>query len=191
MVFAGPLGIGREGMLVLPLLATQILWINLLTDGAPALALGMDPADPDLMRQAPRLPSEGVIDRRMRAGIALIGVVMAAGKLLIFDAALPGGWIEGSGKIEYGRTMAFTTLVLFQLFNAFNARSDVHSAFRGVFLNRWLWAAVLVSVSLHVLVMYVPFLQSAFGTVSLGRWDWVRSSPSRAASCGLPKRRNT
>jgi len=113
VVLAGPLGLGREGMLVLPLLATQILWINLLTDGAPALALGVDPADPDLMSQPPRLRSEGVIDRGMRAGIGPAGVVMAAGRLLIFDAALPGGWVEGSGGMEYGRTMAFTTLMLF------------------------------------------------------------------------------
>lgn len=175
VVFAGPLGLGRDGMLVLPLLATQILWINLLTDGAPALALGVDPADPDLMSQAPRSRSEGVINSRMRAGIGLVGFVMAAGTLLIFDAALPGGWIEGFGGIEYGRTMAFTTLMLFQVFNAFNARSEVRSAFHGLFHNRWLWAAVSISVALHMFVIYVPFLQAAFGTVRLDGLDWARS----------------
>jgi Ca2+-transporting ATPase len=175
VVLAGPLGVGGHGVLVLPLLATQILWINLLTDGAPALALGLDPSDPDLMRNEPRPRSEGVINHRMRAGIGLVGVVMAAGTLLVFDAALPGGWIEGPGGIEYGRTMAFTTLMLFQVFNAFNARSEVYSAFRGLFSNRWLWAAVALSVALHILVVYVPFLQSAFGTVSLGGGDWIRS----------------
>jgi Ca2+-transporting ATPase len=175
VVLAGPLGLSGQGMLVLPLLATQILWINLLTDGAPALALGVDPADPGLMSQAPRLRSEGVITRRMRAGIGLVGVVMAAGTLLIFDAALPGGLIEGPGGIKYGRTMAFTTLMLFQVFNAFNARSEVHSAFRGLFRNRWLWAAVSLSVALHTLAVYVPFLQVAFGTVRLDGWDWARS----------------
>ena len=175
VALAGPLGIGGEGTLILPLLATQILWINLLTDGAPALALGVDPADPDLMSQPPRPQNEGVIHRRMLAGIGLVGVVMAAGTLLIFDAAMPGGWIEGPGGIEYGRTMAFTTLVLFQVFNAFNARSDIHSAFRGLFRNRWLWAAVLLSVSLHFLVIYVPFLRTAFSTVRLSAGDWMRS----------------
>jgi Ca2+-transporting ATPase len=110
----------------------------------------------------------------MRAGIGLVGVVMAAGTLLVFDAALPGGWIEGSGGIQYGRTMAFTTLMLFQVFNAFNARSEVQSAFRGLFRNRWLWAAVSLSVALHTLVVYVPFLQAAFGTVKLDAWDWAR-----------------
>src|SRR5664279_4791580 len=111
----------------------------------------------------------------MLAGIGLVAVVMAAGTLLIFDAAMPGGWIEGPGGIEYGRTMAFTTLMLFQVFNAFNARSEVHSAFRGLFLNRWLWAAVSVSIGLHFLVIYVPFLQTAFGTVSMSSRDWIRS----------------
>jgi Ca2+-transporting ATPase len=139
------------------------------------LALGVDPADPDLMSQAPRPRSEGVITRRMRIGIGLVGVVMAAGTLFIFDAALPGGWIEGPGGIEYGRTMAFTTLMLFQVFNAFNARSPVYSAFRGMFSNRWLWAAVSLSIALHGLVIYVPFLQVAFGTVRLDGWDWARS----------------
>ena len=86
-----------------------------------------------------------------------------------------GGWIEGPGGIEYGRTMAFTTLMFFQLFNAFNARSEMHSAFRGLFQNGWLWAAVSLSASLHMLVIYVPFLRTTFGTVKLDRWDWIRS----------------
>lgn len=71
--------------------------------------------------------------------------------------------------------MAFTTLMLFQLFNAFNVRSEVHSAFRALFRNRWLWAAVSLSIALHTLVIYVPFLQAAFGTVSLAGWDWARA----------------
>jgi Ca2+-transporting ATPase len=175
VVLAGPLGLSRHGRLVLPLLATQILWINLLTDGAPALALGADPPDPDLMQRPHRPRSEGVIDSRMRADLAIVGIVMAVGTLLVFDAALPGGFIEGTGALTYARTMAFTTLMLFQLFNAFNARSESRSAFLGLFRNRWLWAAVSLSVSLHMLVIYVPFLQTAFGTVRLDAWDWARS----------------
>ena len=97
---------------------------------------------------------------------------MAIGTLAIFDASLPGGWIEGNGTITYGRTMAFTTLMLFQLFNAFNCRSAVSSAFTGLFSNLWLWGAVLLSLALHLLIIYTPFLQAAFGTVSLAPSDW-------------------
>lgn len=161
------------GTLVIPLLATQILWINLVTDGAPALAIGLDPADAGVMCRPPRPRGEGVITRRMWAGIFFVGAVMATGTLLVLDAALPGGLIEGSGTTAYGQTMAFTTLVLFQLFNAFNARSDDRSAFRGFFTNRWLWAAVVLSLLLHMFVVYTPFLQEAFSTVSLSAGDWL------------------
>ena len=92
-----------------------------------------------LMNKPPRPRGEGVITRRMWAGIFFVGVVMAAGTLLVLDACLPGGLIEGSGDMRYAQTMAFTTLMLFQLFNVFNARSDERSAFDGLFTNRWLW----------------------------------------------------
>lgn len=173
VVLAGPLGINTGEGFVIPLLATQILWINLVTDGAPALALGADPPSPDLMTRPPRPRAEGVINRRMAYGIAIIGMVMAAGTLLVLDAAMPAGWIAGTGSLPYGRTMAFTTLVLFQLFNAFNCRSDEHSVFAGVLENRWLWGAVALSVVLHGLVIYVPFLQTAFSTVALTGSDWL------------------
>jgi Ca2+-transporting ATPase len=163
-----------EGAVVLPLLATQILWINLVTDGPPALALGVDPADPEVMDHPPRPRGEGVITLRMWAGIAFVGVVMAAGTLAVLDASLPGGFIEGTGDIAYGQTMAFTTLMLFQLFNVFNARSDEHSAFHGLFRNHWLWSAVGFSLALQLAVIYVPFLQQAFSTVSLTVIDWGR-----------------
>ena len=143
-----------SGGVVLPLLATQILWINLVTDGAPALALGVDPADAGTMRQPPRPRGEGVITRRMWAGIFFVGAVMAVGTLFVLDASLPGGLIEGSGNMRYAQTMAFTTLVLFQLFNVFNARSDERSAFSGVFENHWLWAAIGLSLLLHAAVIY-------------------------------------
>ncbi len=158
---------------VLPLLATQILWINLVTDGAPALALGVDPADARIMQQPPRPRGERVITPTMWAGILFVGVVMAVGTLAVLDASLPGGFIEGSGTIGYAQTMAFTTLTLFQLFNVFNARSDHASAFRGLFANRWLWAAVGLSLILHAAVIYVPFLQQAFSTTSLKATDWL------------------
>jgi Ca2+-transporting ATPase len=175
VVFAGPLGLNTEqGLPLLPLLAAQILWINLVTDGAPALALGLDPPENDLMRQPPRSRGEGVINRRMLFDVVLLGLVMAIGTLLVFDAALPGGLIAGTGSVLYARTMAFSTLIFFQVFNAFNSRSDHHSVVRGLFANHWLWAAALLSVSLHLLVVYLPFLQVAFGTVALALSDWVR-----------------
>jgi Ca2+-transporting ATPase len=164
---------GGDGV-VLPLLATQILWINLVTDGAPALALGVDPADEGIMNEPPRPRAEGVMTRRMWAGILFVGVVMATGTLLVLDASLPGGLIEGSGTLSYAQTMAFTTLTLFQLFNVLNARSDERSAFDGLFRNRWLWAAIGLSFLLQGAVIYMPFLQQAFSTVSLSAADWLR-----------------
>ncbi len=170
-----------EGGVALPLLATQILWVNLVTDGAPALALGVDPADAGVMSKQPRPRGEGVITRRMWAGIFFVGAVMAAGTLLVLDASLPGGLIEGSGNMRYAQTMAFTTLVMFQLFNLFNARSDSQSAFRGLFGNPWLWGAIVLSVGLHVAVIYLPFLQQAFSTVSLSAGDWLRCAAAASS----------
>jgi Ca2+-transporting ATPase len=171
-------GIGLKaaggGGLVLPLLATHILWVNLVTDGAPALALGIDPADADVMRKPPRPRGEGVITPRMWVGIFFVGVVMAAGTLLVLDASLPGGLIEGSGDMRYAQTMAFTTLVFFSLFTVFNARSDERSAFAGMLSNKWLWGAVLLSLLLQAAVIYIPFLQQAFSTVNLSAGDWLR-----------------
>jgi Ca2+-transporting ATPase len=173
VLLADVIGLTAGEGVVLPLLATQILWINLVTDGAPALALGIEPADPGIMNQPPRPRGEGVITRRMWAGIFFVGAVMAAGTLIVLDASLPGGLIEGSGNLGYGQTMAFTTLMLFQLFNVVKARSDERSAFSELFTNPWLWAAIGLSVLLHVLVLYVPPLQEAFSTVSLTASDWL------------------
>jgi Ca2+-transporting ATPase len=173
VLFAKFIGLQAEGgAVVLPLLATQILWINLVTDGPPALALGVDPADDGLMEQPPRPVGEGVLTPRMWRGIALVGVIMATGTLLVLDASLPGGFVNGSGDLRYAQTMAFTTLMLFQIFNVVNARSDEESAFVHLFTNRWLWAAVGLSLALQVAVVHVPLLQRAFGTVGLSGEDW-------------------
>jgi Ca2+-transporting ATPase len=166
------LDVGGDAV-VLPLLAAQILWINLVTDGPPALALGVDPADDGLMDQPPRPPGDRVISARMWSGIVLVGAIMAAGTLFVLDASLPGGFVDGSGNLRYAQTMAFTTLMLFQMFNVFNARSDEQSAFAHAFRNAWLWTAIAGSVALQVVVVYVPFLQKAFGTTSLNVSDWI------------------
>jgi Ca2+-transporting ATPase len=164
----------RRGTIVLPLLATQILWINLVTDGPPALALGVDPDDPRLMEHPPRPRSEGVITGRMWRNIFVIGAVMAASTLFVLDASLPGGLVSGTNSLRYAQTMSFTTLVLAQLLNVFNARSEKRSAFVGLFTNRWLWGAIAFSLALQVLVLYVSPMQKAFGTVGLTALDWGR-----------------
>ncbi len=176
VLLADAIGLTAESgsSIVVPLVATQILWINLVTDGAPALALGVDPTDAGLMNDPPRPRSEGVITRRMWSGIFFVGIIMAAGTLFILDASLPGGFIEGTGTMRYAQTMAFNTLVFFSLFTVFNARSDERSAFIGMFSNRWLWGAILLSLLLQLAVIYIPFLQQAFSTVSLSAGDWLR-----------------
>jgi P-type Ca2+ transporter type 2C len=175
VLLAHGIGLRAEGnAVVLPLLATQLLWINLLTDGAPALALGVEPPDAGVMDQPPRPKGEAVITRRMWGGIFFVAAVMAAATLWVLDASLPGGLVVGSGSMRYAQTMAFTTLVLAQLFNVFNARSDERSAFRGLFRNHWLWAAIGLSLALQAAVVYAPFLQAAFSTVPLSYRDWLR-----------------
>jgi Ca2+-transporting ATPase len=175
VVLAGVIGLvaSEEEAVVLPLLATQILWINLVTDGAPALALGLDPADPDVMERQPRSQESGVITRQMWAGVVFVGLIMAAGTLLVLDSALPGGLIAGSRDLSHARTMAFTTLIFFQLFNVLNARSDEQSAFHKLFDNHWLWGALALSLALHVIVIYTPGLQAAFDTTPLALTDWL------------------
>jgi Ca2+-transporting ATPase len=174
VLLAGPIGLrGAGGTVLLPLVATQILWINLVTDGAPALALGLDPAERGLMRRGPRRRGEGVLTARMWREIVTSGLVMALGTLLVLDASLPGGFIDGSGTIEHARSMAFTTLVLAQLFNAFNARSDTRSAFSDLRSAHWTAAAVALSLALQLAVLYLPPLQRAFGATGLSGSDWT------------------
>jgi P-type Ca2+ transporter type 2C len=161
------------GAVVAPLLATQILWINLLTDTGPALAMGIDPPPRDVMRHPPRRLTDRVIDREMQLGVVLVGLVMALATLLAIDLKLPGGLVQGSGGLVEARTAGFTVLVLAQLFNCFNSRSDRVSAFPRLFTNRWLWAAIALSLLLQILVVHVPLLNRAFGTTPLSAADWA------------------
>ncbi|MCC6213149.1 MAG: cation-translocating P-type ATPase [Burkholderiales bacterium] len=174
VVLAGVIGLaGSAEGVVLPLLATQILWINLVTDSGPALAMGVDPQTEDVMARAPRRLDERVIDARMWLGVIETGLVMAAATLATLDLYLPGGMIEGSGSLEEARTAAFTVLVFAQLFNCFNARSETQSAFRGMFLNPWLLTAIALSLAAQVAVIHVPLLNAAFGTVPLSLEQWL------------------
>lgn len=98
---------------------------------------------------------------------------LAATTLLVLDACLPGGVIEGAGNMRYAQTMAFTTLMFSQMFNAFSSRSDEQSAFAYLFRNHWLYLAVGISIALHVAVIYVPGMQEAFSTVPISFADWL------------------
>jgi Ca2+-transporting ATPase len=181
VMFAGLLGLASvDAALFLPLLAAQLLWINLVTDGPPALALGVDPKDPDVMKRRPRQRGTGVLTTEDWLRLACIGMVMMVGTLAVLDAYYPGGLITlfatgtgpNSADEAHARTMAFTTLMMFQLFNVYNCRSASRSAFAGFFDNQWLMAAVSVSLLTHILVIYLPFLQTAFHTVPLSALDW-------------------
>ncbi|HEX6567915.1 MAG TPA: cation-translocating P-type ATPase, partial [Acidimicrobiales bacterium] len=172
VVGAGVIGLGVGDAVAVPLLATQILWINLLTDTGPALAMGVDPPPDDVMDRPPRRPTDRVIDAEMQVGIVIVGTAMAVTALLGLDLYLPGGIIEGSAGLTEARTVAFTTLVLAQLYNCFNARSDRASVVNHLFTNPLLWGAVALSLVLQVAVVHVPLLNDAFDTapLSLGQW---------------------
>jgi magnesium-transporting ATPase (P-type) len=178
-MFLGVLGASLLGLdlageeVVAPLLATQILWINLLTDSAPALALGFEPPPPDVMRHPPRKATDRIIDRRMQGSVIVIGFVMAIATLLTIDLMLPGGLIAGSAGLDYARTAGFTVLVLSQLFNALNSRSEEGSAFSRLSTNPRLVAAIGLSLLLQVLVVGLPFFNDAFRTVPLSPQDWL------------------
>lgn len=183
VMFAGFLGITQQGVegVTVPLLATQLLWINLLTDAAPALAMGVDPQTDDVMGRAPRGLHDRVIDNKMWGDIVFIGIIMAVVTLIGMDMHLSGGLftdrsVEALGhdaQMVEARTMGFTILVFAQLFNAIASRSARQSAFVGLFTNKWLWGAIGLSIVLQLLVIYVPFLNTAFGTTPLNLMAWV------------------
>ena len=135
--------------------------------------MGVDLSTDDVMARKPRPLTEPVIDRRMWAGVLQTGLVMAVVTLLTIDYYLPGGLIEGSKDLATARTAGFTVLVLAQLFNCFNARSETSSAFANLFENKWLWGAIAVSILLQVTVVHLDFLNIAFGTVPLTPDQWM------------------
>ncbi|MDK7191882.1 cation-translocating P-type ATPase [Bifidobacterium sp. UMB1197] len=183
VVFAGALGITQPNSVgvTLPLLATQLLWINLLTDAAPALAMGVDPQTDDVMNRRPRRLTDSVIDKPMWGDIVFIGVIMAAITLIGMDMHLAGGLftdrsttvLTHAAQMTHARTMGFTILVFAQMLNALASRSHLQSVFVGLFANRWLWGAIAVSVVLQLAVIYIPFLNGPFGTVPLDFMEWV------------------
>jgi len=174
VVGAGVIGLSSaDGTVVLPLLATQLLWINLVTDSGPALAMGVDPPTEDLMARKPRHMSERVIDARMWANVFQTGVLIAVVTLLTIDMLLPGGLIEGDSELTTARTAGFTVLVFTSLFTCFTARSETASAFTNLFSNPWLWGAVALSALLQVAVVNLGFLNVAFATAPLDLEQWL------------------
>ena len=165
--------------LPMPLRPVQLLWLNLVSDGAPALALGLEKGDKDIMTRPARPPKEPVITRDMAVGIGVVGVVDMLAILGVFYLALQ----RYPGSLETAQTVAFVTLCTSELLRAFTARSEVHSIFSiGPFSNRWMVAAVAASFLLVLAVVYVPFLAPFFDTVPLGVDDWLLMLPFFFAS---------
>lgn len=153
-----------------PLLPIQILWVNLVTDGLPALALGVDPVDPNIMRRRPRPPDEPVVTRERAMLMLAQGTFIAACSLIAFSFVL---FLEKEG-LERARTAAFVVLSCSQLFHAYNCRSQTESLFKiGVFTNDKLLLATGISFVLQMIVVYAPPLQTVFKTEPLSLFDWV------------------
>jgi len=153
--------------LKLPLTAVQILYVNLATDGLPALALSVDPPETDLMRRPPRDPRRGIFTRPVVTLMLIGGCWSTLINLGLFV------WATNSGRsLKEARSMTFVALVLTEFFKAYIFRSDRHSVLRRPFANRWLNAAIVWELTLLMLVVYLPFLQSAFGTFGLTWTDW-------------------
>ncbi|MGE3178019.1 MAG: cation-translocating P-type ATPase [Vicinamibacterales bacterium] len=152
----------------LPLTAVQILYVNLATDGLPALALAVDPPEPDLMQRQPRDPRSGVFTRPLIVLLLIGGLWSAAVNIGLFR------WLLGSGRpLPEAMAMTFVSLVLIQFFKAYNYRSDRFSVLRRPFANRWLNLAVGWELILLGVIIYAPFLQGPFGTFSFAWTDWA------------------
>jgi Ca2+-transporting ATPase len=154
--------------LPVPLSAVQILYVNLATDGLPALALAVDPPERDLMKRKPRDPRTGIFTRPVVILMVLGGLWSTLINLGLFT------WTLNAGRtLEEAMTITFISLVLIQFFKAYNFRSDRHSVLNKPFANKWLNLAVLWEIALLVLIVYLPFLHDAFGTYSLPLTDWL------------------
>jgi Ca2+-transporting ATPase len=153
----------------IPLIAIQILWVNLATDGLPAIALSIDPPAPDIMKQKPRLKGQGIFTKQVLVLMAIGGLWSCLVNIGIFKWALD----SGRGMLE-AQALCFLTLIVIQFFKAYNFRSDKHSIFKiGFFKNKWLNLAIVWEAILLVVIVYTPFLQESFHTFSLSVIDWI------------------
>lgn len=156
----------------LPLTVLQILWLNLVTDIFPAMALALEPSAPDVMKRPPRDPNKPLMTPRFGWLIIWQGVLLGGCALAAFATGMRWYGIEGPG-LRHAVTIAFMTLALAQVFHAFNTRSKTRSAFTVLlFTNGWLWAATLICILLQIAAVYVPFLQTILHTVPLTAADW-------------------
>jgi Ca2+-transporting ATPase len=150
----------------IPLLPTQILWINLVTDGLPGLALVTEPAEKDIMKRPPRPPKENLFAGGLVTRILLTGIILTATAIFV------QWWAAGQlYDVRTQQTMVFTTLCFVQLGNALSVRFVYHSLFSSrIFANKELWGAIILTVILQLLIVYTPFLQSIFKTTALA-WN--------------------
>jgi Ca2+-transporting ATPase len=157
------------------LTAIQLLWVNLTTDGLPAIALGVDPGDPDLMEKKPRDPNESVFTRDVKLYLTIIPVLMTV--LLLFGYFYYEPWrgiVNGRNMLTEARTQLLTAMILMELANAISARSLTYSVFKvGIFKNKFLWYAILSSFGLQLIVLYTPGIQTVFGVTSPEPLDWA------------------
>lgn len=154
--------------LPVPLKATQLLWLNLLTDAFPALALGMEEKEPDIMRNAPRKPDEPIMDHRMKQQIVVQSIFLTAAVLGVYVFSL-----KTSNNLEMARTYAFTTLIFSELLRAYTSRSETYSVFKiGLFKNKYMVGGTFISFLLLLAVIYIPSLRAVFDTTYLSFYDW-------------------
>ncbi|MFQ6050273.1 MAG: calcium-transporting P-type ATPase, PMR1-type [Candidatus Hydrothermarchaeota archaeon] len=147
----------------------QILWINVVMDGPPAQSLGVEPADPDIIKRPPRDPKEKIISRELLKDMILMALIMSLGTLGIFYMEISSG-----APLKKAQTLAFSTFVMFQIFNALNCRSRDKSFFRlGALSNKYLLVSIVVVILMQFAAVYLPPLQEIFGTISIGVTDWV------------------
>lgn len=152
--------------LPLPLLPLQLLWMNFVTDGLPALALGAEPYDPDIMQRKPRDPKEKILDKKSLEFIAIVGIALTVMVMYLFVSELPDE--------ARARTMAFTSLVVLELAVALSFRSPKYLYGNGIGKNKKLWAAIGSSLVLQVVAVQLPFFNQIFDTVPLSLYDWMR-----------------
>jgi Ca2+-transporting ATPase len=150
-----------------PFTAVQLLWVNIIMDGPPAMSLGVDPVRTQIMKDHPRAPNSQILSWKRLGNLLGYGITMAVGTLGILYYGLL------TGSTEHAASLAYTTFIIFQVFNVFNARSEKHTAFtRHFFANKWLWTAIIAVIALQVLLIHWQPAQLIFHTYPLSLFDW-------------------